>query len=70
LHPVRTSAAWWTVTLTGQEAAFFDAIAPIVEHATIDTHIAPARSRRDYGSWGGGINCPMDEEQYHTFGRA
>ena len=58
------------VELTGQQnLAFFDAIAPIVEHATIDMRIAFRASRRDHGESTAGdyINCPMDEEQYHTF---
>src|SRR3954452_11140029 len=59
-------------TLTGQESlAFFDAIAPIVHHESIDTSIAWKQSRYDKAGPGGGgadyINCPLDKEQYEAF---
>src|SRR4051812_39622902 len=58
--------------LTGQESlAFFDAIAPIVHHDSIDQSIAWKQSRYDKAGPGGGgadyINCPLDKEQYETF---
>ena len=52
---------------TGRDAlAFFDAIAPIVHHDTIDMDIAWMAARwnkggRDY------INCPLNKEQYEEF---
>jgi methylenetetrahydrofolate--tRNA-(uracil-5-)-methyltransferase len=58
--------------LTGEESlAFFDAIAPIVERASIDLEIAWFQSRYDKKGPGGGdadyINCPLDKEQYQAF---
>jgi methylenetetrahydrofolate--tRNA-(uracil-5-)-methyltransferase len=52
---------------TGRDSlAFFDAIAPIVHHDTIDMDVAWRAAR-----WGKGgddyINCPMDKEQYLAF---
>ena len=57
---------------TGADAlAFFDAIAPIVHHDSIDMDIAWKASRWDkVGPSGDGkdyINCPMDRDQYHAF---
>lgn len=59
-------------TLTGEESlAFFDAIAPIVHHESIDQTIAWKQSRYDkVGPGGGGadyLNCPLDKEQYAAF---
>jgi methylenetetrahydrofolate--tRNA-(uracil-5-)-methyltransferase len=58
--------------LTGQDAlAFFDAIAPIVHHDTIDFAIAWFQSRYDKagpaGSGADYINCPLTREQYEDF---
>jgi methylenetetrahydrofolate--tRNA-(uracil-5-)-methyltransferase len=58
--------------LTGEaELAFFDAIAPIVHHETIDMTVCWRQSRYDkVGPGGGGadyINCPLDKEQYEAF---
>lgn len=58
---------------TGQESlAFFDAIAPIVHHESIDMSICWMQSRWDKKSGPGSegkdyINCPMDKEQYLAF---
>src|SRR3954463_3973549 len=57
---------------TGEESlAFFDAIAPIVHHDSIDQSIAWKQSRYDKQGPGGGtadyINCPLDKEQYDAF---
>lgn len=57
---------------TGAESlAFFDAIAPIVHHDSIDMAIAWRAARWDRGSdIGGGkdyINCPLNREQYLAF---
>ena len=59
-------------SLTGEDSlAFFDAIAPIVEHESIDLDIAWLQSRYDKKGPGGGdadyINCPLSEEQYREF---
>src|SRR5436190_1256693 len=58
--------------VTGEESlAFFDAIAPIVHHDSIDQAIAWKQSRYDKTGPGGGnadyINCPLDKEQYDGF---
>ncbi len=57
---------------TGEESlAFFDAIAPIVHHDSIDMSIAWKQSRYDKAGPGGSgadyINCPLDKEQYEAF---
>ncbi len=53
---------------TGEEAlAFFDALAPIVHHETIDMDIAWMASRWDKGDTKDYINCPMDKDQYLAF---
>lgn len=53
---------------TGTQAlAFFDALAPIVYHETIDMDVAWMASRWDKGDTKDYINCPMDKEQYLAF---
>ena len=57
---------------TGAEAlAFFDAIAPIVYHDSIDMDIAWMQSRYDKGETieeqTAYLNCPMNKEQYEAF---
>lgn len=58
--------------VTGENAlSFFDAIAPIVLHESIDMDVAWMQSR--YGKQGPAgsgadyINCPLSREQYETF---
>jgi methylenetetrahydrofolate--tRNA-(uracil-5-)-methyltransferase len=46
--------------------AFYDAIAPIVDAATIDLSVAFFASRYEDGE-GDYVNCPMDEETYRRF---
>jgi methylenetetrahydrofolate--tRNA-(uracil-5-)-methyltransferase len=58
--------------LTGEKSlAFFDAIAPIVHHETIDMSVAWLQSRYDKAGPGGSgadyINCPLDRTQYDAF---
>lgn len=58
--------------LTGEdELAFFDAIAPIVHHDSIDPAIAWRQSRYDKAGPGGTgadyLNCPMTRDQYEAF---
>jgi methylenetetrahydrofolate--tRNA-(uracil-5-)-methyltransferase len=58
--------------LTGEaELAFFDAIAPIVHHDSIDMSVCWRQSRYDKAGPGGGgadyINCPLDRDQYEAF---
>jgi methylenetetrahydrofolate--tRNA-(uracil-5-)-methyltransferase len=53
---------------TGADAlAFFDAIAPIIHHETIDMDICWMASRWDKGETKDYINCPMTREQYLAF---
>ena len=64
--------AGWLRALTGEESlAFFDAIAPIVEHESIDMGQAWLQSRYDKKGPGGGdadyINCALSEEHYAAF---
>ncbi len=52
---------------TGRDAlAFFDAIAPIVHHDSIDMQVCWRASRWDKGE-ADYINCPMTKEQYLAF---
>jgi methylenetetrahydrofolate--tRNA-(uracil-5-)-methyltransferase len=58
--------------LTGEgELSFFDAIAPIVTHDSINMGVAWRQSRYDKEGPGGDaaayINCPMDKAQYEAF---
>lgn len=46
---------------------FYDAIAPIVYHDSIDMNIAYRASRYGQGSEGDYINCPMRREEYQNF---
>ncbi len=56
------------IGITGEERlAFFDAIAPIVYHHSINFDIAWYQSRWDKGDGKDYINCPMDEAQYLAF---
>ncbi len=56
------------LALTGEESlAFFDAIAPVIHHETIDFSTAWLQSRYDKGDGADYINCPLDEAQYTAF---
>ena len=53
---------------TGADAlAFFDAIAPIVHHDSIDMSVAWMQSRWDKGETKDYINCAMNRDQYLAF---
>ncbi len=53
---------------TGADSlAFFDAIAPIVHHESIDMDVCWMASRWDKGETKDYINCPMDRDQYAAF---
>ena len=59
-------------SLTGEgELAFFDAIAPIIHHHSIDESIVWRQSRYDKAGPGGTgadyLNCPMSEAEYNAF---
>ena len=54
--------------LTGEESlSFFDAIAPIVNHDSVDFDICWMQSRYDKGDGADYVNCPLDREQYEAF---
>ena len=54
----------------GEQLYFFDAAAPIVDAATVDTNIAFFASRYGKGDPTDYLNCPMTEEEYNAFYRA
>ncbi|MFN2120983.1 MAG: methylenetetrahydrofolate--tRNA-(uracil(54)-C(5))-methyltransferase (FADH(2)-oxidizing) TrmFO, partial [Anaerolineales bacterium] len=59
--------------LAGQgNLAFFDAISPIVEQASVNMAVAFRASRRERGdpSEGDYINCPFDRSEYYNFVQA
>ncbi len=67
--PLSTSLA----AVLGQEHLYFyDAIAPIVHADSVDMTVAFRASRycQEQEEPGDYLNCPMDEEQYHTFRQA
>lgn len=47
--------------------AFFDAIAPIIYHDTIDFSKAWMQSRYDKGDGKDYVNCPLNQQQYENF---
>ncbi len=54
--------------LTGEkELSFYDAIAPIVYHESINFEIAWRQSRYDKGGGDDYINCPLTEKEYEGF---
>jgi len=54
--------------LTGEtQLAFFDAIAPIIHHDSINFDKAWFQSRYDKGTGKDYINLPLDKESYYTF---
>ena len=54
--------------LSGEDSlSFFDAIAPIVHHESIDMNVAWMQSRYDKGDGADYINCGMDKPQYEAF---
>ncbi|MDB5701516.1 MAG: methylenetetrahydrofolate--tRNA-((54)-C(5))-methyltransferase ((2)-oxidizing) TrmFO [Sphingomonadales bacterium] len=58
-------------TETGEDhLAFFDALAPIVHHDSIDMDIAWMASRWDKGDGADYINCPMNKAEYLAFHEA
>ena len=67
--PARSEAI---LALTGETSlAFFDAIAPVIHHDSIDMTTAWKQSRYDKAGPGGTgadyINCPMTKPQYEAF---
>ena len=63
-----TNLAQNIMAKTGEDRlAFFDAIAPIVYHDSINMDVAWYASRWDKGDGKDYINCPMNEAQYRAF---
>lgn len=57
---------WITENISADALNFYDAIAPIISHDSIDFSIAFSASRWEEGE-GDYINCPFNEEEYRTF---
>ncbi len=58
----------WIGEKTGQDKlAFFDAIAPIIYHDSINMDICWAQSRYDKGDGKDYINCPLNKDDYQNF---
>jgi methylenetetrahydrofolate--tRNA-(uracil-5-)-methyltransferase len=55
------------VLLGERGLAFYDAIAPIVAHESIDHDVVFAQSRWGRGEGDDYLNCPMDRGQYEAF---
>jgi methylenetetrahydrofolate--tRNA-(uracil-5-)-methyltransferase len=54
--------------LLGDESlAFYDSIAPIISHDSINTEVAFFASRWDKGGEDDYLNCPMSREEYDAF---
>ena len=54
--------------LSGEESlSFFDSLAPIAHHESINMDVAWMQSRYDKGDGADYVNCPMDKEQYEAF---
>lgn len=51
----------------GKDLYFYDAIAPIIEAASIDREHAFMANRYDKGGEEAYLNCPMNEEEYNAF---
>lgn len=70
------TSLWFTKALTKftgeNQLYFYDAIAPIVEHDSINLEIAFRANRYDQGGVDEGdyINCPLDETTYDSFREA
>lgn len=54
-------------SICGEGLHFFDAAAPIVTAASIDTDCSFSASRYDRGGEDDYINCPMNKEEYEAF---
>jgi methylenetetrahydrofolate--tRNA-(uracil-5-)-methyltransferase len=58
----------WLAHATGaHDLYFYDAIAPIIDAATIDMTSAFIANRYDKGDEEAYLNCPMSEEEYNLF---
>jgi methylenetetrahydrofolate--tRNA-(uracil-5-)-methyltransferase len=59
-------ALWLTNSFTTNSLHFYDAVAPIIQHDSIDHSIAFSASRWEEGD-GDYVNCPFTEEEYRAF---
>ncbi|MBS1962753.1 MAG: methylenetetrahydrofolate--tRNA-(uracil(54)-C(5))-methyltransferase (FADH(2)-oxidizing) TrmFO [Bdellovibrionales bacterium] len=59
--------AAWIGAQTGDDLYFYDAIAPIVDAATIDREHAFLANRYDKGEEAAYLNCPLSEPEYNAF---
>lgn len=58
---------WMMKATDAKDLYFYDAIAPIVDTASIDFDQVFLANRYDKGGEGAYINCPLTEEQYNAF---
>jgi len=58
---------WLMKATDAKDLYFYDAIAPIVDTASIDFDQVFLANRYDKGGEGAYINCPLTEEQYNAF---
>ena len=59
--------AWISKETGADDFYFYDAIAPIVDTATIDMNSAFIANRYDKGEEEAYINCPMNDKEYYAF---
>lgn len=59
--------AWLARATAAEDLYFYDAIAPIVDAASIDMEHAFIANRYDKGEEEAYLNCPMDEAEYNAF---
>jgi methylenetetrahydrofolate--tRNA-(uracil-5-)-methyltransferase len=59
--------AKWIGAQTGDDLYFYDAIAPIVDTASIDQEKVFLANRYGKGGEEAYLNCPLTEEEYHAF---
>lgn len=64
---IKASAATAPEGQEGKDLYFYDAIAPIIDAASIDRDHAFMANRYDKGGEEAYLNCPMTEEEYNAF---
>lgn len=57
----------WIAKHTDKELYFYDAIAPIIDAASIDRESAFLANRYDKGDEEAYLNCPLNKEEYEAF---
>ena len=58
---------WIETTTSTEDLYFYDAIAPIVDAATIDMDHAFLANRYDKGDEAAYLNCPLTQPEYEVF---